>query len=89
MYLLGNVMLKVLDLQSRYKSDKRFVLDERFIEDNLSEDGKDKEQGIDDNENIEIGQTDEKAKQMSILQDLLGVTIKSHTTDTMNNKKTK
>ncbi|CAG5048915.1 unnamed protein product [Parnassius apollo] len=63
---------KVLDLQSRYKSDKRFVLDERFIDDY----GSDHESTVDHNEGVDLEQTDEKSKQLNILQDVLGVSIK-------------
>lgn len=62
------VLLKVLDLQSRYKSDKRFVLDEKFIEDEAEED-------CDGEENIE----DEKTRQLNILQNVLGVAVKTST----------
>ncbi|XP_026729488.1 probable RNA-binding protein CG14230 [Trichoplusia ni] len=74
---------KVLDLQSRYKSDKRFTLDERFIED--EEEGNNDEQNY-DNEEVELGTADEKAKQMNILQDVLGVTIRQRFTETDNKK---
>nr|XP_026494090.1 probable RNA-binding protein CG14230 [Vanessa tameamea] len=80
---------KVLDLQSRYKSDKRFVLDERFVEDNSASE---KEDNGEQRDEIEIGQADEKAKQLNILQDVLGVTIKSryeNQYDTTNKIKTK
>ncbi|XP_049876907.1 probable RNA-binding protein CG14230 [Pectinophora gossypiella] len=76
---------KVLDLQSRYKSDKRFILDERFVDDE-SEDEKEK-QSIDEDETVELGQEDEKAKQMNILQNVLGVSIKSSVTEPGNNKR--
>nr|XP_034835705.1 probable RNA-binding protein CG14230 [Maniola hyperantus] len=75
---------KVLDLQSRFKSDKRFVLDERFVEDSESE----KDDGQVEEE-VDLNQADEKSKQLNILQDLLGVTIKSKSTDTSNKTKTK
>ncbi|XP_039758919.1 probable RNA-binding protein CG14230 [Pararge aegeria] len=75
---------KVLDLQSRYKSDKRFTLDERFVEDSESE----KDEGEVEQEKVDLNQADEKSKQMNILQDVLGVTIKSKATDT-NKIKTK
>lgn len=70
-------------MQSRYKSDKRFTLDERFIED--EEEGNNDEQNY-DNEEVELGTADEKAKQMNILQDVLGVTIRQRFTDTDNKK---
>ncbi|XP_045777106.1 nucleolar protein 8 [Maniola jurtina] len=76
---------KVLDLQSRYKSDKRFVLDERFVEDSESE----KDDGQNDEEEVDLNQADEKSRQLNTLQDLLGVTIKSKSTDTTNKTKTK
>ncbi|XP_045452292.1 nucleolar protein 8 [Melitaea cinxia] len=77
---------KVLDLQSRYKSDKRFVLDERFIEeDSVSE----KEDDLEISEEIQVGQVDEKSKQLDILQDVLGVTIKTKQRDTTNKIKAK
>uniref|UniRef100_A0A2A4JLV8 RRM domain-containing protein n=1 Tax=Heliothis virescens TaxID=7102 RepID=A0A2A4JLV8_HELVI len=79
---------KVLDLQSRYKSDKRFTLDERFIDDDGEEET---DQRQDNNsEEVELGTADEKAKQMNILQDVLGVTIKQKYTDNdSKNKKPK
>lgn len=81
-------MLKVLDLQSRYKSDKRFTLDERFVEDNQSEEENTNTEHNEDN-NVELGQIDEKTKQLNILQDVLGFSIKSKTSEQINNKKTK
>ncbi|CAG9795792.1 unnamed protein product [Diatraea saccharalis] len=68
---------KVLDLQSRYKSDKRFILDERFIEDGESEEEEYNE--AHDNEDIDLGNADEKTKQLNILEDVLGVSIKPRT----------
>nr|BAA03210.1 50kDa lectin [Bombyx mori] len=60
----------VLDLQSRYKSDKRFTLDERFVDDEtIGDKTKDEE--------VELSQVDEKTKQLNILQNVLGVTLKS------------
>ncbi|KAJ8717302.1 hypothetical protein PYW08_005701 [Mythimna loreyi] len=75
---------KVLDLQSRYKSDKRFALDERFIEDD-DEEKASQEQSY-NNEEVELGTADEKAKQMNILQDVLGVTIKQKYTENDSKK---
>lgn len=72
------VLLKVLDLQSRYKSDKRFVLDEKFIEDAVEED-------VDGVENI----IDEKTRQLNILQNVLGVAVKTSRNKESNVKKTK
>lgn len=72
------VLLKVLDLQSRYKSDKRFVLDEKFIEEEAEED-------CDTVENV----VDEKTRQLNILQNVLGVAIKNSTNKNADNKKTK
>ncbi|XP_026321007.1 probable RNA-binding protein CG14230 isoform X2 [Hyposmocoma kahamanoa] len=69
---------KVLDLQSRYKSDKRFVLDEKFIEDEAEED-------CDGVENI----VDEKTRQLNILQNVLGVAVKTSTNKDADNKKLK
>lgn len=60
-------------MQSRYKADKRFVLDERFIEDDKSDDENHTEEK---DEGVELGQADEKYKQLNILQDVLGVPIK-------------
>ncbi|KAM3963179.1 nucleolar protein 8 [Aphomia sociella] len=86
---------KVLDLQSRYKTDKRFTLDERFIEDEPDEynETNNVEESIEnDDEAVAVGQIDEKAKQLNILQDVLGVAIKSRHTqpnDPKDNKKTK
>lgn len=70
-------------MQSRYKSDKRFTLDERFIEDEEEENND--RQG-NDNEEVELSTADEKAKQMNILQDVLGVTIRQRFTETDNKK---
>lgn len=77
---------KVLDLQSRYKSDKRFVLDERFIEEDSASE---KEDNLEISEEIQVGQVDEKSKQLDILQDVLGVTIKTKQYDTTNKVKAK
>ncbi|KAG6456786.1 hypothetical protein O3G_MSEX009939 [Manduca sexta] len=74
---------KVLDLQSRYKSDKRFILDERFIDGDQSETEEQKEE---ENEEIELEQVDEKKKQLNILQDVLGVAIKTKIRDQDNAK---
>ncbi|CAF4808380.1 unnamed protein product [Pieris macdunnoughi] len=72
---------KVLDLQSKYKTDKRFVLDERFAEESNEED--------DNIENIELNQADEKATQLNILQNVLGVPIKTRQHDPSNKVKAK
>ncbi|XP_045522592.1 probable RNA-binding protein CG14230 [Pieris brassicae] len=72
---------KVLELQSKYKTDKRFVLDERFAEESNEED--------DNIENIELNQADEKATQLNILQNVLGVPIKTKHHDPSNKVKTK
>ncbi|KAJ0174076.1 hypothetical protein K1T71_010222 [Dendrolimus kikuchii] len=77
---------KVLDLQSRYKSDKRFTLDERFIEDNPDDQHRDIEKENDDE--VEIAEADEKTKQLNILQDVLGVAIKTSHKD-LDGKKSK
>lgn len=66
-------------MQSRYKSDKRFTLDERFIDDDEEEQNNDGPS--DNNEEVELGTADEKANQMHILQDVLGVTFKQRYTD--------
>lgn len=73
---------KVLDLQSRYKSDKRFTLDERFIDDEEESES----QKHSDNEEVEIVHADEKAKQLNILQNVLGITIKSKTSEADNKR---
>ncbi|XP_023939228.2 nucleolar protein 8 [Bicyclus anynana] len=75
---------KVLDLQSRYKSDKRFTLDERFVEDSESDKDAEVEQ-----EEVDLNQADEKSKQLNILQDVLGVAIKSKSSDTTMKTKAK
>ncbi|XP_014365898.2 probable RNA-binding protein CG14230 [Papilio machaon] len=71
---------KVLDLQSRFKSDKRFTLDERFIDDQ-SDDEKNEENDTVNDDRVDVGQVDEKSKQLNILQDVLGVTIKAHNSE--------
>lgn len=74
-------------MQSRYKSDKRFTLDERFIDD--EDDGEQEETNQDpsnNNEEVELSTADEKAKQMNILQDVLGVTIKQRFTENDSKK---
>ncbi|KAH9642504.1 hypothetical protein HF086_008914 [Spodoptera exigua] len=78
---------KVLDLQSRYKSDKRFTLDERFIDDDEDEETDNKETNT--IEEVELGTADEKAKQMNILQDVLGVTLKPKYSENIDSKKSK
>lgn len=72
-------------MQSRYKSDKRFTLDERFIEEEKSDN--EKEQG-EEIENVDLEQKDEKNKQLDILQDVLGITLKRRMPqdDNMKNK---
>ncbi|XP_047996834.1 probable RNA-binding protein CG14230 [Leguminivora glycinivorella] len=81
---------KVLDLQSRYKSDKRFVLDERFIEEDQTEDETgDLDGERDPSEPVEGSQGDEKTKQIKILEDVLGVAIKPHATRPDKDKKPK
>ncbi|KAL0820570.1 hypothetical protein ABMA28_006417 [Loxostege sticticalis] len=78
---------KVLDLQSRYKSDKRFILDERFVEDGHSEEeAQGQEEKTDENERIDLKEADEKTKQLNILQDVLGVSIKARPTDNDSHK---
>lgn len=80
---------KVLDLQSRYKSDKRFILDERFVEEKESESEEDGKERVDsDNEEIQLEQTDEKIKQLNILGDVLGVAIKTKAVE-QDSKKSK
>lgn len=72
-------------MQSRYKSDKRFILDERFIE----EDPEDRKSPKKDyHDAVEIGDADEKTKQLNILQDVLGVAIKTRNKD-LDGKKSK
>ncbi|XP_050550638.1 probable RNA-binding protein CG14230 isoform X6 [Spodoptera frugiperda] len=78
---------KVLDLQSRYKSDKRFTLDERFIDDDEDEESENKQSNT--TEEVELGTEDEKAKQMNILQDVLGVTLKTKYSENNDSKKSK
>ncbi|KAL4701996.1 hypothetical protein ACJJTC_010924 [Scirpophaga incertulas] len=73
---------KVLDLQSKYKSDKRFILDERFVEDGPEE----VEKTIMEDDTIDLGNADEKTKQLNILEDLLGVPLKTKTDKTENQK---
>ncbi|XP_061720360.1 nucleolar protein 8 [Cydia pomonella] len=81
---------KVLDLQSRYKSDKRFVLDERFIEDDQTEDEAAEVDGDrDPSEPVQGTQGDEKTKQIKILEDVLGVAIQPHTNKPDKDKKAK
>lgn len=65
------MLLKVLELQSRYKSDKRFKLDERFVDDNDRPLGAGAEAEAD--ESVDVSQADEKARQFNILQDVLGI----------------
>ncbi|XP_013162495.1 PREDICTED: probable RNA-binding protein CG14230, partial [Papilio xuthus] len=79
---------KVLDLQSRFKSDKRFTLDERFIDDQ-SDDEKNEEKDTVDDDRVDVGQVDEKSKQLNILQDVLGVTIKTHNSEYVQKTKPK
>ncbi|CAG4947379.1 unnamed protein product [Colias eurytheme] len=81
---------KVLDLQSRYKSDKRFVLDERFAEDSDEGDAVASEKQLEEDETVELERADEKSKQVKILQDVLGVAIRSnHTKPQDSSSKTK
>ncbi|XP_041984970.1 probable RNA-binding protein CG14230 [Aricia agestis] len=73
---------KVLELQSRYKADKRFTLDERFVDDESDNDNQGEEA-------VDLGQVDEKSKQLNILQDVLGVTIKTKSSDDKDKMKAK
>ncbi|XP_013137403.1 PREDICTED: probable RNA-binding protein CG14230 [Papilio polytes] len=79
---------KILDLQSRYKSDKRFTLDERFIDDQ-SDDENNEEKATTGDDRVDVGQVDEKSKQLNILQDVLGVTIKTHNSEHLQKTKPK
>lgn len=75
-YFISILMImfsQVLDLQSTYKSDKRFVLDERFVDDASDKD----EENTDEQEKVELEQADEKSKQLNILQDVLGIPIRT------------
>ncbi|XP_045501949.1 probable RNA-binding protein CG14230 [Colias croceus] len=81
---------KVLDLQSRYKSDKRFVLDERFADESDEGDAVASEKQLEEDETVELERADEKSKQVKILQDVLGVAIRSnHTKPQDSSSKTK
>lgn len=71
-------------MQSRYKSDKRFVLDERFVEDEAEGEG----EGVEDDE-VELEQLDEKTRQLNILQNVLGVAVKTRTNKDADYKKIK
>lgn len=71
-------------MQSRYKSDKRFTLDERFIDDDEDEESENKQSNT--TEEVELGTEDEKAKQMNILQDVLGVTLKTKYSENNDSK---
>lgn len=51
------------------------MLDERFVDDDDGPVGDGSAAEAD--ENVDLGQTDEKAKQLHILQDVLGIPIKS------------
>ena len=73
-------------MQSRYKSDKRFTLDERFIDDDDEVEEETSQKQSYNNEVIELGTADEKAKQMNILQDVLGVTIRQRFTENDSKK---
>ncbi|XP_066249162.1 probable RNA-binding protein CG14230 [Euwallacea similis] len=63
----GDSGQKLLELQSRYKNDKRFILDKRFID---KETPNDSAVDIDD---LEV----EKSQQMKILEEVLGKKIAS------------
>ncbi|CAG9764506.1 unnamed protein product [Ceutorhynchus assimilis] len=68
---------KLLELQSKYKNDKRFSLDARFME---TEDENNDSEMMDTEENLEA----EKNKQFKILEEVLGKKI---TSKSLNNKK--
>lgn len=57
----------MLELQTRYKNDKRFVLDSRFLDENNEEN----ETG-NSLENEEISMEEEKKKEYDILEQILG-----------------
>ncbi|KAG7301507.1 hypothetical protein JYU34_014474 [Plutella xylostella] len=82
---------KVLELQSKFKSDKRFVMDKRFIDNDEDDDDEDQQAAVnghqEQDDEITVGQSDEKAKQLNILQDVLGIAIKSHSSDPDKEKK--
>lgn len=61
--LTTNVYFQLLELQSRYGSDKRFTLDERFYESD--------ENSNTDTETVE----DEKQRQIKILESVLGTKV--------------
>ncbi|CAH2042461.1 unnamed protein product, partial [Iphiclides podalirius] len=77
---------KVLDLQSRYKSDKRFTLDERFIDEDQSGDENELRKN---DEKVDIGQSNETLKQLNILQDVLGVSLKMNNSDSVQKARPK
>ncbi|XP_077288119.1 putative RNA-binding protein CG14230 [Arctopsyche grandis] len=74
---------KLLELQSRYQSDKRFVLDERFLD---VDDKNDLE--MENNDEIDAINDDEKLKQFQILQGIVGDSkVISIRTENANSKK--
>jgi len=80
---------KLMELQSRFKNDKRFTMDARFLEDQSDEEaenGKNETQ-----EDQEVSYENEKEKQLDILEQVLGQKISRKPADKKSNdsKKTK
>ncbi|XP_018579304.1 probable RNA-binding protein CG14230 isoform X2 [Anoplophora glabripennis] len=59
---------KLLELQTRYKNDKRFVLDSRFLDENGDE--KEADDHLENKEEVSL--EDEKKKEYQILEQILG-----------------
>lgn len=86
---------KLLELQTRYKADKRFTLDERFVDTEDGDENNDKafnsvaeEEGSKE-DRVELADDKEKIKQMNILQDVLGISVKSSTLNAVNDSSNK
>ncbi|CAH1109780.1 unnamed protein product [Psylliodes chrysocephalus] len=63
---------KLLELQSKYKNDKRFTLNEKFLDDNITE----CQENLISQENIDdISLEEEKKKEYEILEEVLGKKI--------------
>ncbi|XP_076268324.1 putative RNA-binding protein CG14230 isoform X2 [Rhynchophorus ferrugineus] len=75
---------KLLELQSKYKNDKRFKLDERFIED------KDQDEAMETEPNLEEALEAEKDTQLKILEEVIGKKVRrEQTVETKNSDSAK
>lgn len=63
---------QLLELQSRYKNDKRFHLNERFLNDPVQDDAHENGYGENEAEHDETSLVKEKKRELEILDEVLG-----------------